>query len=187
MKLVLVSDLHSNRKCIGFLQSIMSREKPEGVVISGDITVNDDKAYLGKIFEIISSNNIAGFLIWGNADMTAVQAEILTSPFNLHLKKRVLRDWNFFGLSYMEEYPQFDTSQIKDSIFVTHRPPIKQNLEIASANSPRYHISGHLHKAASVKKSPSTKHIQVPTLIDGRYANFDPVNGSVNFLKIEEK
>jgi hypothetical protein len=51
-------------------------------------------------------------------------------------------------------------------------------------NAPKFHISGHLHKAAFVKKYPSTTHIQVPTLQDAKYAILDTDAGKVEFKEL---
>lgn len=184
MKLLLITDLHSQKTCIEYLKEILKKEKPQGIIISGDITVSDDTHFLQKVFALIEETGAEGFVIWGNADMPQVQKQILSSPYNVHLKQRHLDDLTLFGISYMEDYPAFDPSNIKDSILITHQPPLKQNLERPVNNAPQYHISGHLHKAAFVKKYSSTTHIQVPTLMDKRYATFDPTSSTVDFKSI---
>lgn len=184
MKLALISDLHSQKECLKYLEEIISKEKPNGVICSGDITVGDDLMFLEKVFGLIKENNLEGFFIWGNADKENVQKKILESDYNVHLKRRIIEGQSVFGLSFLDNYPEFDSTQIKDSIFVTHQPPIKKNLELGSVNTPKFHISGHLHKIATVKKYPSTTHIQVPTLMDGKYALLETNTGKVDFAAV---
>jgi len=184
MKLVLISDLHSQRDCIGFFDTIISRENPDGIICSGDVTVDDDLEFLEKVFDLLKKNNLAGYFIWGNADKANVQKKILASDYNIHLKSRNIGDHKIFGLSFLDDYPEFDSTQIKDSIFVTHQPPIKKNLKLPSVNAPKYHISGHLHKISTVVKYPSTTHIQVPTLMDGKYATLEVNTDKVRFKTV---
>lgn len=185
MKLALISDLHSRRECPDYLSAIIEKEKPDAVVCSGDITTRNDTEYIKKIFEIINRASLTGFFVWGNSDENDVIEEIVKSTFNIHLNKKSYGGYDFFGLSYLDDYPAFDTSEIKGSIFVTHRPPIKANLEIESPNAPLIHISGHLHKPAFVKKYPSTTHIQVPTLMDGRFGILETDEMTVRFKNLE--
>lgn len=184
MKLALISDLHNQNSCLGALDLIIRKDRIDGVICSGDITTGDDTGYLQSIFEKISKANIEGFFIWGNSDQESVKRQITESEFNVHLQKRVYKGYKFFGLGYLEDYPVFDTAQIKDAIFITHRPPVGANLKAKIPNAPTYHISGHLHKPAFVKKYPSTVHIQVPTLTDGRYGLFEVESGSIFFRSI---
>lgn len=181
MKLALVSDLHNQSKCLDYLVGILDYSKPDAIVCCGDITIGDDIEYLKKIFGVLGKKKCPGFFIWGNSDKENVKKMIFSSSYNAHLKKRHFNGYDFFGLSYMEDYPDFDTSQVKNTIFITHQPPIKQSLTGKSLNTPKFHISGHLHKPAYLKKYALTTHIQVPTLMDGRFAIFDPNYCSVNF------
>jgi predicted phosphodiesterase len=184
MKLALVSDLHSQSQCLGRISTILDSYRPNAIVCCGDITVGDDLEYLEKIFDIMKAKNCPGFFIWGNSDRENVKRKIFASDYNTHLKKRHFKGHDFFGLSYMEDYPNFDTSQVKDTIFITHQPPIRQSLVGKSLNAPKFHLSGHLHKPAYFKKYSSTTHIQIPTLMDGRFAIFNPDDGMVNFETI---
>jgi len=181
MKLALISDLHSQKICLTNLEKIIRQEDVEAVISCGDNTVADNTDFIKRIFSIIKKNKKGGFFIWGNSDQENVQRIIKQSDFNIHLQEKTIDSFKIFGLSYMEEYPAFDSLKIAESIFITHQPPIQKALNQKCANAPYMHISGHLHKKAYVKKYPSTIHIQVPTLIDGRYGLLDLKTKSVEF------
>lgn len=173
MKLALISDLHSQKICLKYLEKIIKQEDVKAVVSCGDNTVEDDTDFIKKVFSIIKESKKEGFFIWGNSDRENVQEIIKQSDFNIHLQEKTIDSFKIFGLSYLEEYPAFNSSKITGSIFITHQPPIQKALNQKCANAPYMHISGHLHKKAFAKKHPSTTHIQVPTLIDGRYGLLD--------------
>lgn len=184
MKLALISDLHSRESCLKYLDAIVKNDKTSAVVCCGDITVADDLPYLERLFDILEQNDQDGFFVWGNSDEQDVQKTLQNSQFNVHLKKRKFDKFNFFGLSYMEDYPFFDTTEIRGSILITHQPPLQANLDQARSNAPLFHISGHLHKKAFVKSYSTTTHIQVPTLMDGAYGIFDTGSSKTIFKHI---
>jgi len=181
MKIVLISDLHSQPKTLQYLRQIIYFEKPDAVICSGDIAQGDDLVFLDDLFKVIKKSKITAFVVWGNAEGTLAQEKILSSPYNSHLRLREIHSEKIFGVAEVSEYPNFDTSLLKDSILITHRPPSEASLSKKMANSPKFHISGHLHKLGFVKKHKATTHIQVPTLQDKKYAIFNPTNGSVFF------
>ncbi|OQA53224.1 MAG: Calcineurin-like phosphoesterase superfamily domain protein [candidate division WS2 bacterium ADurb.Bin280] len=181
MKLALISDLHSQKACLRSVEKISNQQKIGGIICSGDNTVGDDAEFIRQIFSILKREGKRGFFIWGNSDQENVRKEILENDFNIHLEKKEFLSLKIFGLSYMEDYVAFDSSLVKGSIFVTHQPPIQQALLKKCQNAPLMHISGHLHKKAFVKEYPATTHIQVPTLIDGRYALLDEKTKEVEF------
>ena len=179
MELVLVSDLHSNKKAILYLEEIAKRERPDGLIICGDITTYGEIEYLRSVFSIVKKFKMEGFVIWGNADSDAIRQMILASPYNSHLRLRIFAAEKIYGLSYSDEPILPTANDIKDSIFITQSAISKK-----FSNAPKYHISGHLHDKKWTKRYPSTTHIQVSTLQLGEYATLDLENGSVKFKNI---
>ncbi|MCX6809492.1 MAG: metallophosphoesterase [Candidatus Berkelbacteria bacterium] len=184
MKIALISDLHSQPKTLLYLQQIIDLEKPNAIICAGDITQGDNLDFLDNLFEVFKKSKIEAFLVWGNAEGVLSQRKILESSYNSHLCLRSSRGEKIFGIADVSDYPIFDTSLLKDAILITHRPPLVSSLNKKMANSPKFHISGHLHKPGFVKKYKATTHIQVPTLQDKRYAILDSANSSVLFCKV---
>ena len=48
MKLALVSDLHGQSYTLDYLEKIIKKERPDGIVISGDITAGKDLSFFEK-------------------------------------------------------------------------------------------------------------------------------------------
>lgn len=179
MKLALVSDFHGQSRTLDYLKRIRLEEKLDALVASGDLThagMIDFAEELLLEFEKFKSV----FAICGNADLGAARELIESSKYSINQKCRKQEDNLFCGLSFGEE--RVDVSEeLGGSIFITHQPPVRALMDKKYPNSPKIHISGHIHKAAFVKKYVATTHIQVPTLQDGRYAILDTLSSKVEF------
>jgi Icc-related predicted phosphoesterase len=184
MRLVIVSDLHGQLKTLKYLNDIIEKEKPGGIIIPGDITHRDDVTFLEKLFEIIRKRKVEAFVISGNSDGANAQKTIDESSYSINLQSKKIDNYNIYGISETEDFAIPDSSKISGSILVTHRPPLKSLLNQKFSNAPKFHINGHIHSGAYVKHYPSTVHIQVPTLQTGRYATFDTHSYKVEFLSI---
>lgn len=182
MKILLISDLHSQKKTLVSLERIIERNKPDALICAGDIAQGNDIEFLEKLFGIIEKNKLPSFLIWGNSEGELAREFIINSPYNIHLQRKKLGNLDIVGIAGVDEVAAFDTKILKDAILVTHRPPLKGALNSKYPNSPKYHLSGHLHFAASLKVYPATIHIQVPTLQAGRFGIFEPDQGRVKFF-----
>lgn len=174
MQYLLISDLHGQKKCLEHLQKIITKHNVKSLICCGDITTYGETEYLVDLFNIIQTNHINAFLIWGNNDDIKIQNKILQSPYNIHLKARESFGWRIYGISYTEGVPEIDSNMVKGSILVTHRPPLKQTMTKEYVNAPAFHLSGHIHHHSGLIRYPSTIHIKVPSLMLGRYAMFDP-------------
>lgn len=184
MKLALISDLHGQSKTLSYLEKIIETEHPDGLIISGDITSAgkyDFAHQLVKMFDLVE----AVFIVCGNADVDQNKTFLESSEYSIHAKCLSYKRYKFCGLSYPEEVPLIE--DLTGSVFVTHRPPVAKLLNLKHPNSPKFHISGHLHNAEFAKKYPSTIHIQVPTLQSGRYGLLELDSGSVKFKSLKDK
>jgi predicted phosphodiesterase len=181
MKLALISDLHGQPKTLSYLEKIISSERPGGLIISGDITSAGENDFSRELVNLFTAFETV-FLVCGNSDTDQNKAFLENSIYSIHAKCRTYKKNKFCGLSYPEDIPLGE--DLTNSVFVTHRPPIAKLLKIKHLNSPRFHISGHLHQAAYVREHFSTIHIQVPTLQDGRYGLLELESGLVNFKSV---
>lgn len=184
-KLVLVSDLHGQPKTLNYLQKIIDKHHPDGVVISGDITTGNDISFFEELESLMDKKHIKGYVIWGNSDLPYANSYIAKSKYCIHLKSKKIGSYNIFGISEIEE-PISTPKEVKGSILVTHKPPAKVLLKNKYKNAPEFHISGHIHSLQTAKQYPATFHISVPTLQDMRFALFTPENKKVIFSKISQ-
>jgi len=184
MKILMVSDLHGQKRCLDHLDQLIHDKKVDFLVCAGDITQFDDISYLEKFLSVIRKGKLGAAIVWGNNDQGNVRKKILHSPYNIHLKPMKQGDWTFFGISEIEDIPVIKPDDIKGNILVTHRPPLFTQLKMKLPNAPRYHISGHVHHAAQIRKFPSTTLVQIPSLTLGRYAIFDPDQETAEFFHV---
>lgn len=184
MKIVLASDLHSQSKCIHYLNKIITNHDPDGLIISGDICNGDDFDYWNKISHFLAQCQIPVFLIWGNNEGNQIIRTIEKTKFSIHLKEKKIDGFRFFGIGETDQPIIIPPKSIKDSILVTHRPPLKSAIIRLVPNAPLVHISGHLHSVAKLTKYPSTTHISVPALQDGLFGLFEVERMSVRFSKM---
>lgn len=184
MKLVIISDLHGQPKTLKYLDDIIEKEKPGGIIIPGDITHRDDVMFLDQLFRVIKRHKVEAFIIWGNSDEINAQKTITASGYSIHLQLKKADNYNIYGISETDEPVIPESSKISGSILVTHKPPLARMLNSKFSNAPKFHINGHIHSAAYVKRYPSIIHIQVPSLQAGRYTTFDTRSNEVEFLSI---
>jgi Icc-related predicted phosphoesterase len=185
MKIALISDLHGQKYTLDYLRKIIDKEHPDGIVISGDITENEDTLFFDKLEKIIEKAGIEGYIIWGNNDTGRARDRIAHSKYCIHLKAKKINGYTIFGLSETQE-PIDISSKISGVILVTHRPPTKSLLLKKYHRAPAVHISGHLHDFQIAKQYPATFHISVPTLQNGSYAMLCPQDKKVIFSKITQ-
>lgn len=167
------------------LQKIIEKHHPTSLICAGDITQYDETDYLKEFLSIIDEQRIEAYVIWGNNDREAVQEMILDSPHNIHLKQRTLGRWKIFGISEIEDIPQITPESIKGTILVTHRPPRTDALKVFHPSAPKYHIAGHIHYKGEKTVYPATTLIQVPSLMLGRYALFNPNSADVKYYTLK--
>jgi len=182
MKLGLISDLHSHHGSLQLIEDIISTHRPAGLICLGDIAQYSDDKFINVFLEFINKLKIPCFVIWGNNESKADQALILESAHNSHLKLRTIDHEKIFGIGGFEEVEPFDPKILSGVILITHYPPNPLSLSHRLPNAPKYHISGHLHYRAYLKKYPAITHIQAPSLALGRYGIFEPGKGTVKFF-----
>lgn len=183
--LLLVSDLHGQAFTLKYLEQIIDKEKPDGVIISGDITARGDTAFYDLLEKVIRRSKAEGFIVGGNSDVPYAIAHINNSRYSAHLRDRDFGKHVIFGLSETDD-PVDISSNIGGKILITHRPPLLNSLKGKFKNAPLVHISGHIHTRKTAHRYPSTLHISVPTLQSGEYAILDTNTMEVEFSRIAQ-
>jgi Icc-related predicted phosphoesterase len=181
MKLVLISDLHSGRKTLGDLDKIIRNERPDGILCAGDISNREDSGFFDLFEKKLKSYGLPAFIIWGNNESDDTRKKILNSEFSVHLKKRSFGKDFIYGISDTEDLGDFSPDDIRGSILVTHRPPLRSTLAKQLRNGPRFHLCGHLHVTQGIYKYPATTLIQIPSLLIKKYGVLDTSTGKTEF------
>ena len=185
MRIALVSDLHGQSQTLGYISQIVANDSPDALILSGDVTTRDNTDFLEKLFKIFSDKNVVAFVIWGNSDGPAARKMIASSRYNANLAAQKIGDDKIYGIGESDLPQNLDSAAIKDSILVTHKPPLSSVLSQNLPNAPRFHVCGHLHTRKIFRKFKATKLIQVPSLINAAYAIFDPQRESVEFKSLK--
>lgn len=176
MEILLISDLHSQKHTLFYLEQIIKKHNIKNLVCPGDITQNNDIGFFNDFVAIIKRNGVKAGLIWGNNDHEQIRQKISACEYNLNLKKINFGKLIFFGIGDGEEGARITNVDFKKICLVTHRPPKFEVLRKPLINAPRIHVSGHIHSAAREVKFKSTTLIQVPSLMFGKYAIFNSDN-----------
>jgi Icc-related predicted phosphoesterase len=184
MKIALISDLHGQKNTLGFIRNIISHDVPDTFIVSGDITTRDETDFFEEIMQIFESAKLDAFVIWGNSDGSNARRVISMSPYNSNLVLRKFGNIKIYGVGETELPEKLDSNAIKDSILITHRPPLTSVLSKVLPNAPKFHVCGHIHSKRTFKQFASTKLIQVPSLTNRSYAIFDPIAEKVDFKTI---
>jgi len=187
MRTLLISDLHSQSECLIRLDGIIKLEKPDYLICCGDICQGNDTDYLNKFIALLNHAKDA-FIITGNNDGAEICRAVNKSSYSSNLKLRNIGGFKIFGISDCETGKAFDTSLINNSILLTHQPPLKEQLQAHLKNSPKCHISGHIHSRFGLFRYPAVTHIQVPALSSIRhglsmYGIFDIEKMTVEFKR----
>lgn len=183
MKILLASDFHGQSKIFIYLAKILKQDA-KAIIISGDLTAFGDQLFLKKVFDLVKKSGKDAFVITGNADTENIRRIVNASPYGIHLKKRRLEKWGIIGINEIDNLPVFDSRELRDSILVTHKPPLISTLKKPLQNSPKFHICGHLHNISGLREYPSTSVIHVPSLLNGRFGVFDPDLGEVVYRSV---
>jgi Icc-related predicted phosphoesterase len=184
MKILIASDLHGRAKTLEYLEAIIKKNRPEALIVPGDVTDRDDVGFLDRLFGLVSKHKLESFIVWGNSDGGEAQRAIDLSVNSSHLRLRKLGKFMVYGISEVDEAIVPDSKAIAGSILITHRPPSLSSLNRKLDNAPLFHINGHIHSRGYLKKYISTTHLQVPSLQLGKYVIFDPERVTAQFLSI---
>lgn len=184
MKLVLISDLHSSKKALSDLDQIVSKENPDGIICAGDITNRDTPEYFFEFEKKLKSYSLPAFVIWGNNEPADLYDIITNSEFSCHLKKKVFGKDYIYGISDTDDLGEFDPNDINGAILVTHKPPLRKNLQQPLKNGPKLHLCGHIHIAQSVYRYPSTTLVQIPSLLLRKYVILETEDYKVVFKSL---
>ena len=147
MKALCVADLHSDEKALALLRELVEKEKPEIVVIAGDITQFGPVEYAERALEIARANGAECIAVHGNTDTLQVKLFLERGGVSIHNKKRAVGGIEFVGyggsaptpfrtsITYSEAQIYEDLSKLvsRDCVLVSHAPPFGLPLELDNA------------------------------------------------------
>jgi len=196
MRILALSDLHSEEVILGKLKELVDRERFDLILILGDITQRGPLSYAEDLLDVLRGERVLA--IHGNMDTQQVVDLLEKKGFLLHLKKAEMGEWNFIGfggssptpfgtpIEYSEEQIYSELSMMRmnsKTILVTHSPPYDSGVDRTSAGvsagskairriieekKPFINICGHIHEGEGETVIGSTRIVKVPAANSGR-------------------
>jgi len=198
MRILALSDLHSEETVLGGLENLLGREKFDLIILAGDITQKGPLTYAEDLLDILRGEKVLA--IHGNMDTKQVVDLLERKGLFFHLSKVEVGEWNFIGFGGSSPTPfgtpiEYEEWQIYDelsrfrmnskTILVTHSPPYDSGVDKTSAGvsagsksirriieekKPFMNICGHIHEAEGEAMVGETRIVKLPAASSGRAA-----------------
>lgn len=203
MRILALSDLHSEETVLDGLSNLLLRERFDLILIVGDITQKGPLSYAEDLLDALAEENVLA--IHGNMDTQQVIDVLEKRGIFFHLKKVDMGGWNFIGfggssptpfgtpIEYEEEQIYNELSEMRvnqKTILVTHSPPYDSGVDrtskgvsagskairrIIEERKPFMDICGHIHEAGEAVIG-DTRVIKVPPAMEGKAVEIE-LNG----------
>ena len=210
-KALCVSDAHAEEQALEFLKKFLEREKPELVLVSGDLTHNGPIDYAENFLDTIRASNADFFTVHGNMDPLRVKLFLDAKGNNIHARRVDWRGFTFAGfggspptphgtlIEYSEAdiYEQLAPLVDAKTIVVTHFPPhgiLDETRDLKHVGSlslrkiieekkPRAVICGHIHEREGERQALLTKIVKVAPLEHGKAVALELETLAARFLQ----
>ncbi|MDO8513909.1 MAG: metallophosphoesterase family protein [bacterium] len=167
MKILLLSDSHSDHWVLNSLKSLLDKEEFDLAIIPGDITNRglDAIKYIQKFADIFEDKKLNWLAVHGNNDPDEVIDFLKSERRDLHFYPREIGNYKFLGIGgWGDELPPYELRFDQNTVLVTHFPPpaISSKKQFNPACQPLIQISGHHHRWQKVQDIGSTRLINIP-------------------------
>ncbi|MBD3228629.1 MAG: hypothetical protein GF329_10635 [Candidatus Lokiarchaeota archaeon] len=180
-KIYAISDLHGNKRKFEFASTIIKQEKPDLILVCGDISHSSRAKRLEHMISFLNFDQI--FFILGNMDGQEVETEVSNAK-NIHLKKEKFMGYIFYGIggpthvlanAIDEAEATLKNSNRDKLVIICHVPPRNHNDRVYSGKNvgskplknligkiqPKVVLCGHIHEDRGVSKLKNTPIINV--------------------------
>jgi Icc-related predicted phosphoesterase len=210
-KALCVSDAHADEQALEFLKKFLREEKPELVLVAGDLTQNGPIDYAEDFLAAIRAAGADFFTVHGNMDPLRVKMLLDSKGNSLHARRVEWRGFTFAGfggspptphgtlIEYSEAdiYKQLAPLVDSKTIVLTHFPPhgiLDETRDLKHAGSlslrkiieekkPRAVICGHIHEREGERQALTTKVIKIAPLERGKAVALELETLVTRFLK----
>jgi len=208
MRILALSDIHNS---LGKLQSLEEKAPDTALaVICGDLTSLGPRENVAKIMKILSPRRVVA--VPGNMDSNEVLARMEEAGISIHGACKSAGEKKFcgfgggslgkaglFNFSGKEIKKGLSKIVSKESIMVTHLPPLGSRLDLAQGSAhigsgavreileekkPFLHLCGHVHEAFGEEKISHTLSVNVGAVKDGRATAIE-LDGKTKIERIE--
>ena len=180
MKILAMGDLHSSENALHLLKERIQRDRPDVLVLAGDITNFGPEDYVRAVLD--AANGVQTLAVHGNCDPAPVREVLTSAGVSIHQEFRPVEKYTFVGLGGSPP-PMMEIPQITDLIIVSHVPPKGYNdlsprghmgsnrlLSMVKKLHPIMVISGHIHESPGAAKDMGTVFVNPGAAMDGHYA-----------------
>jgi len=189
MKILLISDLHTQKKALHVLEFFLEKYKVDLVLSAGDIVERTEPTtkYLDQIFNLISKFNLKFIAVPGNNESQESFKKLVKTHSSIHLYPQKFEGYTFYGvggLGYDGEFPVKNPQNYRcdhKTIFVSHIPPIIEIIK-KMPQKPSVHICGHLHNLSKSRWIGNMLLINLPSLMLGKAAILELPTRKVKFI-----
>lgn len=199
MKLVALTDIHGNRGMAKRLAEHLKKEKPDALIIAGDVTNFSGAEVARKVLEPLLETCVPILAVHGNCDGRDMPELLEELGIGIHNKRRELNGIGFVGIGGSNITPfntvwELTEDEIREilernyrpgDVIVSHAPPkdtkadrVHSGLHVGSSalrefiedNQPPLVITGHIHEGRSVDRVGETVIVNPGPLFRGYYA-----------------
>ncbi len=199
MKILTVTDIHGNSNTVSELTELLESERPEVVLIAGDITHFSGAETARKILEPLLKPGVPILAVHGNCDGRDVPELLDELGIGIHDKRVEIYGVGFIGLGGSNITPFNTVWELTEDeimkilernyhpgdVVLSHVPPkdtkadrIHSGLHVGSKalrefierNQPPLVVTGHIHEARSVDRVGETVIVNPGPLFRGYYA-----------------
>lgn len=193
MRILAMSDMHSSENALQLLKERLQRDRPDLLVLAGDITNFGPVEYASAVVDV--AKGVQTLAIHGNCDPAPVRDFLSTAGVSVHQEFRPFEKYTFVGLGGSPP-PMMEIPQITDLIIISHVPPKGYNdstprghagsgrlLSMVEKLHPILVISGHIHESPGAVKENGAVFVNPGAAMDGHYAVIEVGKG----IKVELK
>ncbi|WP_297469559.1 metallophosphoesterase [Thermococcus sp.] len=199
MKVLAVTDIHGNSKMVQELAELLESERPDIVLIAGDITHFSGAETARKILEPLLKLDAPVLAVHGNCDGRDVPGLLEELGIGLHDRRVEINGVGFIGIGGSNITPFNTVWELTEDeimkilernyrpgdVILSHVPPrdtkadrIHSGLHVGSkalrefieGNQPPLVVTGHIHEARSVDRVGKTVIVNPGPLFRGYYA-----------------
>lgn len=202
MRIVAVTDIHGKLEKVKRLARILGEEKPDLILIAGDITNFSGAEVARRVLELLMALGVPILAVHGNCDGRDVPELLEELGISVHNKRKEVKSTGFVGIGGSNITPfntiwELTEDEIMEilrrdyrpgDIILSHAPPkdtkadrVHSGLHVGSMalrefiekNQPPLVVTGHIHEARSVDKLGETVIVNPGPLFRGYYAFID--------------
>ncbi|PIZ91921.1 YfcE family phosphodiesterase [Candidatus Micrarchaeota archaeon CG_4_10_14_0_2_um_filter_55_9] len=201
MKMLCVADLHAEEICADYLNGLLEKEKPDVVLIAGDLTDHGPLSFAADLLNGLAAKKTKVYAVHGNMDASQVKQLLEDKGASIHGKTVVFKGCRIGGIGGSNKTPfntvtEYSEEEIAATleklgtvdILVSHFPPQNTNADKIPSGShvgspalrqwieakkPKLVFCAHIHENSGVEQIGETKLVKIAPLTRKGYATVE--------------